>query len=79
MLNIENETMQSGTPMLQVVSGGVQPMALSGKKLHVAGGMTLVGDADTRVDGGGDDQSGGGVLTAGYRSKISRLLIARQM
>ena len=60
MLNIENETMQSGTPMLQVVSGGLQPMALSGKKLHVAGGMTLVGDADTRVDGGGDDQSGGG-------------------
>lgn len=67
MLNIENETMQSGTPMLQVVSGGVQPMALSGKKLHVAGGMTLVGDADTRVDGGGDDQSGGG----GYNRRIS--------
>jgi hypothetical protein len=46
VLNIENETMQSGMPMLQAVSGGVQPMALSGRKLHVAGGMTLVGDAE---------------------------------
>ena len=60
MLNIENETMQSGMPMLQAVSGNVQPMALSGRKLHVAGGMTLVGDADTRGDGRGDEQSGGG-------------------
>ncbi len=61
MLNIENETLQSGMPMLQAVSGGVQPMAANnGRRLHVASGMTLVGDADARGDGRGSEQSGGG-------------------
>ena len=61
MLNIENETLQSGMPMLQAVSGGVQPMAANnGRRLHVASGMTLVGDADARGDGRESEQSGGG-------------------
>ncbi len=61
MLNIENETLQSGMPMLQAVSGGVQPMAANnGRRLHVASGMTLVGDADARGDSRGGEQSGGG-------------------
>ena len=61
MLNIENETLQSGMPMLQAVSGGVQPMAANnGRRLHVASGMTLVGDADARGEGRESEQSGGG-------------------
>jgi ribonucleoside-diphosphate reductase beta chain len=47
--------------MLQAVSGGVQPMAANnGRRLHVASGMTLVGDADARGEGRESEQSGGG-------------------